>query len=118
MKTLPAQQFELMLQDLNLHPVKEYKFYKDAQWRFDYAFPEKKIAFEVDGGVWKQGRHQRPIGFMGDCKKYLWAQAHGWKVIRIPSPWLYCDRLHFKKQQKSYMICYEDLKEIIRKLLS
>ena len=62
--------------------VKEYRFYKQRKWRFDYALPLYKIAVEVEGGVWTQGRHVRPKGFLSDMQKYNTAALLGWRVFR------------------------------------
>lgn len=68
--------------DLNVECVKEYRFYKARKWRFDYALPLYKIAIEVEGGVWTQGRHTRPQGFLSDMQKYNTAALLGWRVFR------------------------------------
>ena len=34
--------------------VKEYQFHDKRKWRFDYAILDKKIAIEVEGGVFKE----------------------------------------------------------------
>ena len=33
---------------LGVEPVKEYLFHSTRKWRFDYAFPDSKIALEVE----------------------------------------------------------------------
>lgn len=63
-------------------PEKEYRFHVIRRWRFDLAFVNKKIAVEMEGGIWKRGRHNRPQGFIKDCEKYNMAQKMGWKVLR------------------------------------
>lgn len=63
-------------------PVPEYKFHKSRKWRFDYAWPAHKVALEVEGGVWTQGRHTRGSGFVNDMEKYNAAAALGWRVFR------------------------------------
>ena len=75
--------------DLGVECVKEYKFHPDRRWRFDYAFPEYKIALEVEGGVWTQGRHTRAQGFLGDIEKYNTATLMGWRVFRTTPTDLY-----------------------------
>jgi very-short-patch-repair endonuclease len=68
--------------DLHVDCIKEYKFHPTRRWRFDYAIPAHKIALEVEGGVWSQGRHTRPKGFLGDVEKYNTATLMGWRVLR------------------------------------
>ena len=82
-KTLATDVFTVICKtDLGVECVKEYKFHPERRWRFDYAIPEYKIALEVEGGVWTQGRHTRPQGFLGDVEKYNTATLLGWRVFR------------------------------------
>lgn len=69
--------------DLGVECLKEYQFHPTRRWRFDYAIPQHKIAVEVEGGVWTQGRHVRPQGFLGDIEKYNAATFLGWRVFRV-----------------------------------
>lgn len=64
-------------------PEREYKFHATRRWRFDFAWPERKIAVEVEGGKWTRGRHQRPDGFEKDAEKYNAAALAGWFVYRV-----------------------------------
>ena len=82
--TLPATDVftQICAKELGVECVKEYRFYKNRQWRFDYALPKYKIAIEVEGGVWTQGRHVRPVGFLGDMNKYNMATLMGWRLFR------------------------------------
>jgi very-short-patch-repair endonuclease len=61
----------------------EYRFHPTRQWRFDFAWPEMKVAVEVEGGQWTNGRHQRGQGYADDCEKYNNAILLGWKVFRF-----------------------------------
>lgn len=72
----------LVESELHTQCVKEYRFHPVRQWRFDYALPMHKVALEVEGGVWTQGRHTRPQGFLGDIEKYNTATVMGWRVVR------------------------------------
>jgi very-short-patch-repair endonuclease len=82
-KLSTEQELALLLKDANLPmPVKEYRFNSVRKWRFDFAYIDKKIAIEIEGGVWIKGRHTRPLGYINDCKKYNKAQLLGWKILR------------------------------------
>lgn len=63
-------------------PLPEYRFAKPRRFRFDRAWPEQKIAVELEGGVYTGGRHTRGSGFEADCEKYNLATAQGWRVLR------------------------------------
>lgn len=63
-------------------PAREYHFCGDRRWRFDFAWPEERVAIEVEGGGWVRGRHHRPEGFTEDCRKYNRAVLEGWRVLR------------------------------------
>jgi very-short-patch-repair endonuclease len=63
-------------------PVKEYRFHPKRRWRFDYAWPEHRIAIEIEGGAWIYGRHNRAKGFVNDMQKYNEAVMLGWRVLR------------------------------------
>lgn len=67
-------------------PETQYQFADKRRWRFDFAWPDRMLAVEVEGGVWTRGRHQRPLGFLGDCEKYNVAAIRGWTVIRVAAP--------------------------------
>jgi very-short-patch-repair endonuclease len=61
----------------------EYRFHSERKWRFDYALPEQRIAVEVEGGTWQNGRHNRAKGYAKDAEKYNEAQGLGWTVFRF-----------------------------------
>lgn len=64
-------------------PIREYAFHPTRKWRFDFAWPERKIAAEVEGAIWANGRHTRGQGFIDDCEKYNNAALLGWLVFRF-----------------------------------
>ncbi|RME56847.1 hypothetical protein D6779_09890 [Candidatus Parcubacteria bacterium] len=64
-------------------PDREYRFHPERRWRFDFAWPTKKVAIEVEGGTWTNGRHSRGNGFENDCEKYNEAAILGWTVLRF-----------------------------------
>lgn len=64
-------------------PNAEQRFHKTRRWRFDFAWPDYKVACEVEGGTWTHGRHTRGLGFQKDCTKYNEAALLGWLVLRV-----------------------------------
>lgn len=64
-------------------PVKEYRFDTVRRYRFDYAWPDKMIAVEIEGGVWNRGAHVRGKHYISDCEKYNLATSFGWQVYRF-----------------------------------
>ena len=75
---------------LSLHGIQyaqEFRFHPVRRWRFDFVLLplSKKIAIEVEGGVWSRGRHTRGSGYIGDMEKYNVAAVMGWTVLRYPA---------------------------------
>ena len=64
-------------------PEMEYRFDSKRRWKFDMCWRYQKLAVEVEGGIWVNGRHNRGKGFLGDCEKYNAAALAGYRVIRI-----------------------------------
>jgi len=66
-------------------PSAQYKFMPDRKFMADFAWPNKKVICEVEGGSWNGGRHVTGAGFEKDCEKYNLAAAKGWLVFRFTS---------------------------------
>jgi very-short-patch-repair endonuclease len=64
-------------------PKPEWKFHPTRKWRFDFGWPEQKVAVEIEGGIWNQGAHVRAIHYMSDMEKYNAAAKLGWRVFRF-----------------------------------
>lgn len=80
----PDYGFIQLVSESNLpEPSHEYKFHPTRKWRFDYAWPEHKLALEVDGGIWTQGRHTRGSGRLNDMEKFNHAAMLGWRILYV-----------------------------------
>jgi very-short-patch-repair endonuclease len=67
----------------NLSPAREYRFHPTRRWKFDFCFPEARLAVEVEGGTrYGKSRHSQGAGFEADCNKYNQAARMGWVVLR------------------------------------
>ena len=65
------------------HPYREWQFHPVRLWRFDFAWPDHKLALEVDGGIWVRGAHGRGTGIQRDQEKLNAAAVLGWRVLRV-----------------------------------
>jgi very-short-patch-repair endonuclease len=72
-------------------PEREFRFHPTRRWRFDFAYPDIKLAIECEGltyygnnkdGSMKLGRHQTAKGYQEDLEKYEQALLLGWTVYR------------------------------------
>lgn len=80
-------------------PQAEYRFHPIRRWRFDYAWPDYKMALEVEGGVWIRGRHNRASGFLKDMEKYNAAAVLGWRILRcVPDDLCHPDTIEMLRE--------------------
>lgn len=100
-RNLPTKKksIEQQIEEAGLpEPEAEYYFAKNIgrRWRFDLAFPEWRVAVEVDGGTFGRmvlgadgkryrigGRHNSGKGLESDAEKYTEAQLQGWTVVKV-----------------------------------
>lgn len=66
-------------------PEREHRFNKTRKWRFDFSWPEARLAVEIEGMAYGGGRHQRREGFTRDAEKYRAAVNAGWRLLRYTS---------------------------------
>lgn len=71
----------------------QHRFHPVRQWRFDFSFPDVKLAVEIEGGLYAKpkdsagdsgrGDHTRGARIEADMEKYAEAMAMGWVVLRV-----------------------------------
>lgn len=62
---------------------REYMFHPKRLWRLDFGWPTQRLAVEVEGGVWTDGRHTRGSGFIQDLEKYNNLAILHWRLLRF-----------------------------------
>lgn len=67
--------------------VRQYQFGAciGRKWAADFAWVERGVLCEIEGGTWRGGRHRSFRGFIDDCRKYTSAAVLGWRVLRYTS---------------------------------
>jgi very-short-patch-repair endonuclease len=96
-----SETFYFHIKDLGIpEPEKEYRFIAEKlgkgkglrerllkanlkDWRFDFAWPDQKIAVEIEGGIYVKGGHVRGKIYTDNCRKYNEAGLRGWMVLRF-----------------------------------
>ncbi|MFN4294959.1 MAG: hypothetical protein ACK4JD_12600 [Thermoflexales bacterium] len=64
-------------------PLAEYRFHPTRKWRFDFAWPSRLLALEVQGGLWVYGRHNRAASYLRDAEKFNAAAVLGWRILLL-----------------------------------
>jgi very-short-patch-repair endonuclease len=66
--------------------VRQYQFALPARgWRIDFAWPDLKLAAEIQGGIWKRGggAHSHPLDIVRNITKYNGLAALGWRLLQF-----------------------------------
>lgn len=71
-------EFAAQLEDAGIAYRREYRFVPGRKFRFDFAFPDRQIAVEIDGAV-----HRIKVRFHSDREKGNLAILHGWRVLHV-----------------------------------
>ena len=80
-KSTGEREMELLLKSEGIEFETEVRFHPVRRWRFDFVV-KKRVAIEVEGGLFTQGRHTRGKGYIGDMQKYNAAMIGGWRILR------------------------------------
>ena len=74
---------QILRKSIRIEPIKEYKFHNKRKWRIDYAWPEQKLAIEVEGGIWINGGHNRGKIYKDNVEKYNELVLYGYDLLRF-----------------------------------
>jgi very-short-patch-repair endonuclease len=86
MKSALEEEFLFHVKSLNLPaPQEQYQIIPDRKFRWDFAWPDRKIAVEIQGGTWSGGAHSRGWGIQRDCEKNNLAVCQGWRLLYFTS---------------------------------
>lgn len=64
-------------------PVRQFRLDEKRRWRIDLAWPDRKIAVEVDGMA-----HRIRERFMRDIERQNELAFRGWKLYRVYTRWI------------------------------
>ena len=64
-------------------PVVQYRAIPGRRWRWDFAWPERKLLVEVQGGIWIKSGHTTGTGISRDIEKNNAAVLAGWRVLFV-----------------------------------
>lgn len=86
LKTKWEDRFRVLIKGLGAPEWREhYRFHPVRKFEFDFAWPHRLIAFEMEGAIWMKGGggHSHPLGIERDIEKYNLAAMNGWAVLRV-----------------------------------
>ena len=64
-------------------PEREYRFHPTRRWRLDFAWPERGLAVEIEGGIYRGGGHTSVTGIKRDVDKANALTMLGWRLLRF-----------------------------------
>lgn len=83
-KSKGEETLNLQLMSHKMKFEREFVFAPPRRFRADFAFPQKSLLVEVEGGIWmKKSRHTGAKGYQADMEKYNLAAKLGYTVLRF-----------------------------------
>jgi len=64
-------------------PVLQYRAIPGRRWRWDFAWPDRKLLVEVQGGLWIKSAHTTGTGIGRDIEKHNATVLAGWRVLFV-----------------------------------
>ena len=52
-------------------------------WRWDFCWPERRLAVEIQGGIWTRGAHGHPSDILRNMEKHNDAVLLGWRWLQF-----------------------------------
>lgn len=82
---LELQFLEQLRQAMLPEPEREYRFATPRRYRLDFAWPDRKLGVELEGGIFRSGPqgHSSIGGIKRDMAKHNLAVSLGWRVYRF-----------------------------------
>lgn len=66
-------------------PVREFRAIAGRRYRYDFAWPERKLLIEVQGAIWVRGGHSTGVGITRDAEKLNLATLAGFRCLHVTS---------------------------------
>ena len=63
--------------------VPEFTFCEGRKFRWDFAFPDFRLAIEVQGGLFSGGRHVRGAALLQEQEKRNIGAELGWRILYV-----------------------------------
>lgn len=83
-KSEGEETFALHCRAYGLSPEREVSLIPGRNWRFDFWWPDRALAVEIEGGTsFGKSRHSRGSGFEEDARKYNAASLSGIRLLRF-----------------------------------
>ncbi len=64
-------------------PEREACLIPGRRFRCDRVWRDARVVVEIEGGIYRGGRHTAVEGFIRDCEKYNLLALAGWCVLRV-----------------------------------
>lgn len=84
--------------------VRDHQAIPGRRWKIDLADLDRKIAVEIHGATYAQGRHSRHAGMQSDLEKERALVAAGWRCIAFTG----------EEIKRRPLACLESIMEICR----
>lgn len=71
------------LQELGLYFKQGYRYVPGRKFEADFAFPDRRLLIEVQGGIYSRAAHGSITGILADNERLNLATLNGWGMFRF-----------------------------------